>query len=627
MSHSSLLRSLALSLASLCCSPLLAPASALAQGSGYWHTSGNRLLDANNQVVRLAGINWYGFETTRAVPGGLTSQDYKSILQTAKSQGYNTLRIPFSNQMVESPQIPSSISFANGINADLQNLNSLQILDAIIAQAGALNLKVILDNHRSEAGDSAESNGLWYTGQYPESAWINDWTALAQRYANNPTVIGFDLRNEPHNANSGGSCWDCGGANDWHLAAARAGNAVLSINPNLLIFVEGTDAYNNDYTWWGGNLEGVQNSPVTLSIPNQLVYSAHEYGPHEYQQSWFNGNTTYSSLASVWSTHWAFITQNNIAPVWLGEFGTTNNASDIQDNGAGSQGQYFQSLVQFLGADATLNWTYWALNGEDTYGLLDANYDPTPASNLKQQALASIQFQVGSGGGTTTPPPSTAPSGPAAPTSLTATPASSSQVNLAWQASTTAGVTYTVYASTTQGFAASSSSYVTSGLTSTSYSATGLSASTTWYFIVQSVLNGTGSAYTATASATTSAAAAPTPPPSGGGGGTSGGVCHVVYTDTNDWGSGMTGGISITNTGSSPIAGWTLTWAYSGNQQLTQSWNGSYTQNGDVVSITDAGYNGSIAPGATQSGIGFNASYSGANTSPGTFYLNGQLCN
>ncbi len=256
------------------------PLNALAQGAGFWHTSGSRILDSNNQPVRIAGINWYGFETTRAVAGGLTAQDYKSILSTLHAQGYNTVRIPLSNQMVETPSVPSSISYANGINADLQGLNSLQILDKLVSYAGALNLRVILDNHRSEAGDGAESNGLWFTSAYPESAWINDWSNLARRYAGNPTVIGFDLRNEPHNAASGGACWDCGGANDWHLAAARAGNAVLAVNPNLLLFVEGTDAYNNDYYWWGGNLEGVRNSPVTLSTPNRLVYSAHDYGPH-----------------------------------------------------------------------------------------------------------------------------------------------------------------------------------------------------------------------------------------------------------------------------------------------------------------------------------------------------------
>ncbi len=611
------LRPRRLSCLSLLLLPLLAFApsrAAQAQGTGFWHTSGSRILDSNNQVVRIAGINWYGFETTRAVAGGLTSQDYKSILTTIHNQGYNTVRIPLSNQMVETPSVPSSISYGNGINADLQGLNSLQILDKIIAYAGTLNLRIILDNHRSEAGDSAESNGLWYTGAYPESAWINDWKTLASRYAGNPTVIGFDLRNEPHNATSGGSCWDCGGANDWHLAAARGGNAVLAVNPNLLIFVEGTDAYNNDFYWWGGNLEGVRNSPVTLSVSNHLVYSAHDYGPHEYAQSWFGGSTSYSSLYTVWTNHWGFITQSGIAPVWLGEFGTTNTSSDIQNSAAGSQGQWFQSLVQYLASDSTLNWTYWALNGEDSYGLLDANYDSSPANAMKQQSLASIQSTLsgsGGGGGTTTPPPSA----PSAPTGLTAAAASSSQINLNWQPSSTTGVTYTVFASTTAGFTPSSANTLATNLPGTSLSDAGLAASSTWYFVVEAVKSGLNSAPTSQASATTSAPA-----------GTGAAACHVAYTNQNDWGSGFTGAISITNTGSTALSSWTLTWSYNGNQQLNQSWNGNYTQSGPTVSITSMSYNGSIAPGATQSGIGFNAAYSGSNPAPAAFYLNGVLC-
>ncbi len=269
------------------------PRTSRAQGAGYWHTSGNRILDSNGQTVRIAGINWYGFETTDEVAHGLWAQDYKSILNTIKSNGYNVIRLPFSNQMVESPIIPSDISYYNSgpINTDLQNLNSLQILDQIVAYAGQIGLRIILDNHRSEAGNSAEANGLWYTSAYPESAWIADWKTLAQRYLGDPTVIGVDLRNEPHNASSGGSCWDCGTTtNDWHLAAERAGNAVLALNPQLLIFVEGTDCYNGDCDWWGGNLEGVQNSPVVLSVPGQVVYSAHDYGPNLYVQNWFNGS-------------------------------------------------------------------------------------------------------------------------------------------------------------------------------------------------------------------------------------------------------------------------------------------------------------------------------------------------
>lgn len=365
-----------------------------APDSGYWHTSGNLILDQHNQQVRIQGINWYGFETVREVPGGLDRQDYKAILRIIREQGFNTVRIPLSNQMVESPIVPSAISFQNEngpINDDLRGMNSLGILDRIVVAAGDLGLKVILDNHRSEAGDSAEASGLWYTGEYTEASWIADWQRLAHRYDGNSTVIGFDLRNEPHNATSGGACWDCGGDHDWHLAAERAGNAVLRINPRLLIFVEGVDAYNNEFAWWGGNLEGVRRSPVRLQVPDQLVYSAHSYGPAEYRQKWFNASSTPASLESVEYRHWAFIGLERIAPVWLGEFGTTNNTEDIRSDEPGSEGQWFQTMVGFLGKHPELNWTSWALNGEDANGLLDRAYNLAPANPLKMQLLARIE--------------------------------------------------------------------------------------------------------------------------------------------------------------------------------------------------------------------------------------------
>ena len=579
--------------------------------SGYWHTSGNQILDANGHVVRIAGINWYGFETTDEVVHGLWAQDYHYILNAIKSNGYNVIRLPFSNQMVETPIIPTNISYHNSsgpINQDLQGLNSLQIMDKVVAAAGAIGLHIILDNHRSEAGNSAEQNGLWYTTQYPESAWINDWVSLTQRYLNNTTVIGMDLRNEPHNDQSGGSCWGCGLTQyDWRLAAERGGNAVQAVNPNLLLFVEGTDCYNNDCDWWGGNLEGAQAYPVVFNIQHQLVYSAHDYGPNLYQQSWFNGSTTYQSLVAVWTRFWAYLSLNNVAPVWVGEFGTTNNASDIESSVPGSQGQWFQSMVAFLQNNTQIEWTYWALNGEDSYALLDSNYDSTPVSSLKQQLLAGIQFGGGGGGNCQTAPP--------APTGLAATAVSSSQINLTWNAVTpppNCTVTYNIYSSQLANFLPSPATRIATGVAVNSFSNTGLAASATYYYIVRAADSIGESGNSNRASAKTQSS--------------SGSICHITYADQNDWGTGFTGAVSIKNTGTQPINGWTLTWMWSGNQQITQSWNSNFTQSGKNVALTNAAWNGTINPGSTLTGIGFNANYSGTNNNPTVFYVNGSLC-
>src|SRR5580700_1909181 len=106
--------------------------AAVAHAQGYLHTSGNQVLDSQNHVFRIAGVNWYGFETTDEVAHGLWAQDYHSILNTIKANGYNVIRIPLSNQMVESPIVPSNINYGNGLNSDLTGLNSLQILDKIV---------------------------------------------------------------------------------------------------------------------------------------------------------------------------------------------------------------------------------------------------------------------------------------------------------------------------------------------------------------------------------------------------------------------------------------------------------------------------------------------------------------
>jgi endoglucanase len=430
----------ALSAMLLAFGPLARPAGAAGTvGAGYWHTSGSQILDSNGNAVRIAGINWYGFETPDEIAHGLWAQDYHAVVDDIKRLGYNTIRIPISNQAVETPVIPQNFSQYNTgpINTDLVGLNDLQILDKIVGYAGQDGLKVIIDNHRSEAGETAESNGLWYTSAYPNSAWINDWVTLAKRYAGNTTVIGFDLRNEPHTptgvAYANAATWGTGDPNtDIRLAYQNAGNAILGADPNALIFCEGISNYPNagasggfDTTWWGGNLEGVAKFPVVLNSPGHVVYSAHDYGPTLFQQAWFNSSTTSASLDAVWNQYWGYIPQQNIAPLWVGEFGTGNGATDVSDSTPGSQGQWFSSLVSYIGSNK-LSWTYWALNGEDSFALLDGSYDATPVSAAKQSLLAGIQFPLSGGGGSGSPSASASGSRSASPSASPSTSPSSS---------------------------------------------------------------------------------------------------------------------------------------------------------------------------------------------------------
>src|ERR1019366_6175517 len=101
-------------------------------------------------------------------------------------------------------------------------------------------------------------------------------------------------------------------------------------------------------------------------------------------------------------------------------------------------------------------------------------------------------------------------------------------------------------------------------------------------------------------------------------------VCQVGYT-VNQWSTGFTAAVTITNTGT-PVTSWTLAYSYTGNQALAQGWSGNWTQSGKNVTVTNASWNGSLATGGSAS-IGANFSYSGTNTAPTAFTLNGVACN
>ena len=128
---------------------------------------------------------------------------------------------------------------------------------------------------------------------------------------------------------------------------------------------------------------------------------------------------------------------------------------------------------------------------------------------------------------------------------------------------------------------------------------------------------------TATATDTTGASGSATFGWTVSGGG--GSACQVVYTTTSQWPGGFTANITITNTGSSALSGWTLKFTFPGDQHITNAWNGTAGQSGENVTITNASYNGTIAPGGSTS-VGFQGTWTSSDAAPAAFTLNGGNC-
>jgi len=347
-------------------------------GAGPLRTDGGNIVDADGNVVHLTGVNWFGMETSTFAPQGLWARSLDAMLDQMVQAGFNTIRLPYSDQLFDPTSTPNGIDFQK--NADLQGLTGLQIMDQVVQRAGERGLKVILDRHRPTAAGQTE---LWYTDHVSEQRWIDDWVLLAGRYRGNPTVIGADLDNEPH----GGATWGDGNPQtDWRAAAERAGNAVLQSNPDWLIFVEGIEHQGDDWYWWGGNLSLAGQMPVELAIPNRLVYEAHDYGPGVSNQKWFQASNFPLNLESIWNSHWAYLKLTGIAPVLVGEFGGRSVGDD-------QEGIWQRSLVSYLQANG-FDYTYWCWNPNsgDTGGVL--NDDWTTLNQAKLTILQAYQWPL-----------------------------------------------------------------------------------------------------------------------------------------------------------------------------------------------------------------------------------------
>lgn len=318
------------------------------------HTSGASIVDNSGRQVKLDCVNWYGGESSDFVPGGLKYQSAAGIIGQIVSLGFDCVRLPYSNQMWQSnPIVSGSLTTAN---PSFSGEHARTIFASLVQDMASAGLMVILDDHNSNAEwccNTGDGNALWYNSSYPQSAWVADWQSVTSTFRGIPQVIGADLRNEPR----GGAAW--GGSNsadDWHAAAQLGGNAVLGVDPRMLIFVEGTN--------YATDLASAGSLPVVLREANHLVYEAHDYG--------FDTTVTgYDQWVSKIQPSWGYLVDR--VPLWLGEFGTCNTSGQCVSSPTSAQlGMWFSVFTRYLSAH-NVNWSYWALNGTKSDGLTGGN--------------------------------------------------------------------------------------------------------------------------------------------------------------------------------------------------------------------------------------------------------------
>lgn len=413
------------------------------------YTAQNGQILYNGKPIAIRGTNWFGTETETRCLHGLWSVSMDSVLKLIKANGFNALRVPFSCDFVNSwDKPPSSINY--GVNPDLVGLSAAQVLDSLVARCAAMGILVLLDFHRLNTN---EISPLWHDEQHPESMVLDAWAKVAKRYLKFGNILGYDLKNEWH----GSITWGSGVLDtDARLFAQRAGNMLLGINPDALIFVEGIetnpseDDRNNSY--WGENVSWSVQYPVVLSIPNKVVYSPHVYGIDVYDQAYYHTPDFPTNLPAIWDKKFGNLVAKGLT-ICPGEYGSKYVA--------GSQDEIIQNkLADYLAAKGVscFQWTV-NCNGADTAGLVQndwATVNTRYASLAKRAVPNPTQFPpFVTPAPTPTPTPVPAPAPTPVPTPAPTTPFDVRLVN-SWTSDEGSFAQYDITYTNTTGHALSS---------------------------------------------------------------------------------------------------------------------------------------------------------------------------
>lgn len=446
--------------------------------------------------------------------------------------------------------------------------NSPADVAAVIAQCKANRLICVLEVHDTTGyGEDSAAGTLDHAADY--------WISLKDVLAGQEDYVIINIGNEPWgNTNPAG----------WTAPTTAAIQKLRGAGFAHTIMV---DAPNWGQDWQGvmrDNAQAVYDADST----GNLIFSIHMY-------------SVYNTAQKVTDYLHAFVDAG--LPLVIGEFGGP----------ADQYGDPDEDTMMAAAEQLKLGYIAWSWSG-NTDPILDLTigFDPTRLSAWGERifhgangiAQTSHEATVFGGASQDTEAP-TAPGTPTA-SAITATSAT-----LTWTASSD-NVAVTGYdvvrvsGATETAVAASATRSV---------AVTGLTADTAYTFAVYARdAAGNRSARSATVSVTTAK-----------GGSTPGAGCSVGYRVVGQWPGGFQGEITIRNTGTAAIDGWTLGFAFANGQTVTNMWGGTPKQTGGSVSVAPASYTSTIAANGSVT-VGFTGSQSGTNAAPTAFTLSGATC-
>jgi len=311
--------------------------ASIVNGQSFLHTSGNKIVDGNEQEIILEGIGlggWLLMEGYMLHTSGFANAQWeikekienligesnsdlfyqayhenyvrKADIDEIAEWGFNSIRLPFHYNILTPPDSP-------GVYIE----KGFEILDSVLSWCESNQLYLILDMHAAPGGQSDEPISD-YNPAFP-SLWedpanqdrtVDIWRKIAERYHDEQWIGGYDLLNEPK--------WNLGPNNQLlRDLYVRITDTVRAVDNNHIIFIEGN--------WFATDFAG-----LTPPWDNNMVYSFHKY---------WNSNDQGSIQYLV------NLRNDYDIPLWLGETGENSNC-------------WFVDCVELMEAN-NIGWAWW----------------------------------------------------------------------------------------------------------------------------------------------------------------------------------------------------------------------------------------------------------------------------
>jgi aryl-phospho-beta-D-glucosidase BglC (GH1 family) len=418
---------------------------------GAWFgLQGRYEIATDSQNPRGAPMELYIGNTFWANGGSGTGRTVAGDAKEMVAAGINVVRFPVVHQTLSGTD-PQGMAPVLKNFSSVRVANSLLALQQFITTAAQNNLYVLLDIHscsnyvdwrkgrldarppwvdakranydykREDCSCASDHNPSTVTRiqAYNETIWLQDLKTLAglSKSLGVNNIIGIDIYNEP---------WDYSWQ-DWKTLVEHAYAAIDSVNPNLLIFVQGISASSGNQTGvsgtvvqtpygsaatnpnWGENLYEAGNNPP--NVPKErLVYSPHTYGPSVAVQPQFldpsnsacaglQGDDAANAkcqmvinptlLKQGWEEHFGYLKQLGYAVIvgeWGGNLDWPKGKASTRDQqmwsylntqSPGVDEQWQDAFASYM-ASKGIESCYWSINPEsgDTGGLYSTPYDP-----------------------------------------------------------------------------------------------------------------------------------------------------------------------------------------------------------------------------------------------------------